>query len=192
MWLESILIVIFHLEIRKQPNHLFVYSSTNLRKFGVLKTTGTRNYAIVNRWDAVRDREEKNQFLITINFLFFFVSGCYGCWCPCCLGCDIGKYTGEGKCIGCCVCCTLEHMRTKLRVARRIEVRQRIRDWLIFSSIERMKMFSFLFNQGSCCEDCCTARCCFPCVMVQMSRELESQGLWDPPKESQPKAKPRS
>jgi hypothetical protein len=47
--------------------------------------------------------------------------GCYACFCPCCLGCQLAKHLGETSIIGCCPC-SVQYFRTKLRTARRIEV----------------------------------------------------------------------
>ena len=51
-----------------------------------------------------------------------FYLGCYACFCCCCMGCDIAKAEGEPAVCGCCPCC-FPYLRTKLRVARRIEVK---------------------------------------------------------------------
>ena len=39
------------------------------------------------------------------------------------MGCKLAKYLGEASVIGCFLPCSLQYLRTKLRTARRIEVR---------------------------------------------------------------------
>ncbi|UJR14832.1 hypothetical protein I4U23_001817 [Adineta vaga] len=85
---------------------------------------------------------------------------CYACFCSCCMGRKLAKYSGENPFIG-CMPCSLPYLRTKLRTARRIE--------------------------GSCCEDYCASHYCMACTATQIANELESQGLWDVTKTSKSK-----
>jgi len=76
---------------------------------------------------------------------------CFACFCFPCFMCKVSKNMGEHMCVGCCPLTSLA-FRTKLRTARRIE--------------------------GSFLGDCCAATFCSCFSALQLSHELETQGLW--------------
>jgi hypothetical protein len=85
---------------------------------GILNINGVLNYLIVNQLVDVRMTLTLKIFDLMLNSL-----GCFACFCPWCMGCKLAKHLGESTIIGCCPG-SLQYFRTKLRTARRIEVRR--------------------------------------------------------------------
>ncbi len=90
--------------------------------YGVLKINGVRSYFRVILLVNVRT----NIYIIqdSISSSFFLLNlGCFACFCPCCMNCKLAKHLGESSAIGCCPG-SLSYLRTKLRTARRVQVRR--------------------------------------------------------------------
>lgn len=78
-------------------------------------------------------------------------SCCLGLFCPCILLCDVSSRMGEGCMFATCCAGALVGLRVKMRIQQNI--------------------------QGSLCNDYCTIQCCGPCVLCQLSRELNHCGV---------------
>lgn len=129
---------------------------------GIRKTSVRANLEVDVRITSIEIRQQN----------FPFQLGCFACFCCCCMGCKLAKHLGEATIIG-CLPCSIPYLRTKIRVARRIKV-----SCSVIGSVHCLLGYS----QGSCIGDCCASECCLPCVTTQIAAELESQGMWDPPK----------
>ena len=97
-------------------------NSTIRAAFGISKITGTRNYSHASPWEDVRTvRAPARSRLHDVRL------GCFSCFCMCCMGCKLSKNLGESSIAGCWPG-SVQYMRTKLRTARRIQVRWRRRE----------------------------------------------------------------
>ena len=92
-------------------------SMTSVRS-GASRISGTAICSIVTRFRDV-SRNFAHDGLSNIDR-----SGCFACFCPCCMGCKLAKNMGESSVIG-CFPGSWFYLRTKIRAARRIDVRSK-------------------------------------------------------------------
>ncbi len=116
-----IFIIDSHLVIKSELQ-LLLNNNMTPTMYGVLKINGVRSYFRVILLVNVRT----NIYIIqdSISSSFFLLNlGCFACFCPCCMNCKLAKHLGESSAIGCCPG-SLSYLRTKLRTARRVQVRR--------------------------------------------------------------------